>query len=206
MDGSTEGFLSLVQSRRSVRRFRPDMVPIELINRMVEIATWAPSAGNRQDWFFSIVTSQDVKRRMAEAVRRRWDAIIAANRGSGFVEEVESYVAHFSSFADAAAVIIVSARCVDSVQRHLLSDDAAATVGGACSAAMAAQNLMLAAHALGLGSCCMTGALAARAELGEILELAKKYEIICLIAVGWPDECPAPPARKPLTEIARFWP
>jgi nitroreductase len=69
---------------------------------------------------------------------------------------------------------------------------------------MAAQNLMLAAHALGLGSCCMTGALAARGELGEILELARKYEIICLIAVGWPDESPAPPARKPLTEVARF--
>jgi nitroreductase len=201
-----EALFELMRGRRSVRRFRKDTVPIEMINRIVEIATWAPSAGNRQDWFFSVVTSPDVKRRMAEAVRRRWDSISAANRGSGFVAEVERYVAHFGDFADAPAVIAISARCVDSIQRHLLGDDAMATAGSACSAAMAAQNLMLAAHALGLGSCCMTGALAARGELGEILELARKYEIICLIAVGWPDESPAPPARKPLTEVARFWP
>ena len=201
-----DALLSLMRERRSIRRFRDEPVPQELLARLIEAATWAPSAGNRQDWFFSVVTSPDVKRQMADAVRARWDSIIAANRDSGIVGEVERYVAHFADFAAAPAVIVVSARSVDAVQRHLLGDAAPSTVRSACSAAMATQNLMLAAHALGLGTCCMTGALAARNELSQLLELNKKYELACLIAVGWPDESPAPPARKPTTEIARFWP
>ena len=201
-----EVLFELMRGRRSIRRFRDEAVQEELLLRLVEAATWAPSAGNRQDWFFSVVTSPDLARRMADAVRARWDSIIAANRGSGIVGEVEQYVAHFADFAAAPAVIVVSARSVDAVQRHLLGDDAAATVGSACSAAMAAQNLMLAAHALGLATCCMTGALAARDDFCRLLELSAKHEIVCLIAVGWADQTPAPPARKPVSEIARCWP
>ncbi|MBM3334665.1 nitroreductase family protein [Candidatus Sumerlaeota bacterium] len=199
-----DAFLSFLRERRSVRRFCSKPVPQKLLAQLVEWATWAPSAGNRQDWFFTVITSATVRREMAEAVRRRWDAIIAANRGSGVIEEVERYVEHFGDFALAPAVIVVSARAPDSVQRHLLGDAAEATTGSAASAAMAAQNLMLAAHALGLGSCCMTGALAARDELKRILGLSKRQEIVCLIAVGWPDEKPVPPPRKPVSEIGRF--
>jgi nitroreductase len=196
--------LSLIRERRSIRRFRDEPVQKEILIRLIESASWAPSASNRQDWFFAVVTSDAVKRDMADAVRRRWDEIIAANRGSGVIEEVERYVEHFGDFAGAPVVIAVAARVPDAVQRHLLGDAAAATAGSATSAAMAAQNLMLAAHALGLGSCCMTGALAARDELGRLLDLGKRHEIVCLIAVGWPAETPAPPPRKPISEIARF--
>ena len=205
MNSSNE-LISAIRSRRSIRRFQNRAVPGELIERIIEAAVWAPSAGNRQDWFFTVVTSPAVKQQMADAVRRRWDAIIAANRGSGVIEEIENYVKHFGDFADAPTVIVVSAKSADAVQRHLLGDDAEPTVGSACSAAMAAQNLLLAAHALGLGACCMTGALAARRDLNRILELGRKQDIICLITVGWPDETPSPPVRKPLTEIVRFVP
>lgn len=198
--------MDLVRTRRSIRRFRGDPVDGDLVLRLIEAASWAPSAGNRQDSFFSIVTSPSVKRAMSEAIGQRWDAIIAGNRDSGLIEEVERYAAHFRSFGEAPVVIAVSARCPESVQRHLLGDDASATSGGAVSAAMAAQNLMLAAHAAGLGSCCLTGALAARRELREILELGRKRDIVCLIALGWPAESPSPPPRRPVSEIARFWP
>jgi nitroreductase len=50
----------------------------------------------------------------------------------------------------------------------------------------------------------MTGALAARDELRQVLDLSRKHEIVCLIAVGWPSETPAAPPRKPISEIARF--
>jgi len=200
-----DSFLSVVRGRRSIRRFRNTPVDGEMLLRLIEAAEWAPSAGNRQDWFFSVVTSPDVKRRMAWDVARRWRAVVDANREAGSIEEVARYVAHFGDFADAPAVILVSARRPDAFQQHLLGNDASATFGAICSAAMAAQNLMLAAHAMGLGSCCMTGALAAREELAEIAELGPKREIVCLIAVGWPDEDPPAPNRKPISEIARFW-
>jgi nitroreductase len=85
----------------------------------------------------------------------------------------------------------------------MLGDLAFATVGSFASAAMAAQNLMLAAHALGLGTCCMTGPLAANDELHTIAGLAGKQELVCLIAVGWPAETPVAPGRKPREMIAR---
>jgi coenzyme F420-0:L-glutamate ligase / coenzyme F420-1:gamma-L-glutamate ligase len=194
-----------LRSRRSIRRFRNEPVEDNLLARLIEAATWAPSAGNRQDWFFDVVTSPDVKRKLGKAVDRRWREIIRDNRDSGYIEEVERYAAHFASFVSAPVAIIVSARRPDSFQCHLLGEDASATTGSACSAAMAAQNLMLAAHALGLGTCCMTGAVAARTELAAILETDAKREIVCLIALGWPDEEPAPPQRRPVKEIARFW-
>lgn len=196
--------VDIIRGRRSIRRFLDRPVERETIMRLIEAAGWAPSAGNLQDWRFTVVTSPAVKREMARAVRERWDAIIAANRESGFIEEVEAYVANFSDFEKASAVIVVSARAADSVQMHLLGNDATTVAGSATSAGMAAQNLMLAAYAEGFGTCCMTGALAAREALGRILNLSRKQEIVCLVTLGWPAETPAAPARKPVEEIARF--
>lgn len=201
---SAEALTEVIRGRRSIRRFHDEPVERETIERMVELATWAPSAGNRQDWFFSIVTSDAVKREMAEAVRSRWSVIVADNQGSGFIEEVERYTARFADFESAPAVAVVSARATDSVQRHMLGGSAHATTGSATSAAMAAQNLMLAAYALGLGSCCMTGALAARDEIKGILGLGKREEIVCLLTLGRPAEASAPPPRKPLEKVLRF--
>jgi nitroreductase len=197
-------FLNLLRGRRSVRRFREKSVDRSTLARLLEAASWAPSASNRQDWVFCVVTSPMVKAQMADAVRTRWDKIIAANRNMGAIDEIEHYASHFAEFARAPVVIAIGAKTLDAVQRHLLGEAAAVASGAQTSAAMAAENLMLAAHALGLGSCCMTGALAARAELAKILNLGKRDELICLIALGWPDEAPLAPARKPMEEIARF--
>jgi nitroreductase len=194
-----------IRGRRSVRRFRDAPVSRETILGLVELAAWAPSAGNRQDWLFTAVTSAQTKRAMAEAVRRRWREICEANRASGFIAEVERYAARFADFESAPAVVVISARRPEAVQRHLLGDaDAAATAGSAASAAMAAQNFMLAAGAAGLGTCCMTGALAARGELARLAGLGRKEEIVCLVTLGWPEEAPAPPPRRPLEQITRF--
>jgi hypothetical protein len=61
---------------------------------------------------------------MAETVRRRWEAILTANRDCGFIEDMERYAAHSADFARAPAVIAVSARAPDSLQEHLLGEAA----------------------------------------------------------------------------------
>jgi nitroreductase len=193
--------LDIIRQRRSIRRYRTQPVPQDLIEQMVEAASWAPSASNQQDWYFSIVTSEQTKKAMAEAVHSRWEEIFAAHQGSGLMAELRSYSTAFVSFASAPVVIVVSALRANSVLRSLLGDTAAQTAGSSVSAAMAAQNLMLAAHTLGLGTCCMTGALAAGPEIAKLLGLRRR-EIVCLVTVGYPDEAPAPPARKPVSEIS----
>lgn len=199
-----EEMLELLRGRRSIRKFEARAVPGELLSRLIEAASWAPSASNRQDWFFSVVTSSALKKKMAEAVRARWNETVEKNRNLGFIEEVENYAAGFAGFEQAPAVIVVSALKANDLQKHMLGDSARAVSGSAASAAMAAQNLMLGAHALGLGSCCMTGALAAREELGALVGLDRRREIVCLVAVGYPQENPPAPKRKPVGEISRF--
>jgi nitroreductase len=195
--------LALIRSRRSIRRFRPDAIPPELIAQIIEAASWAPSASNRQDWFFTLISSDRLKQEMAETVQRRWDEIFDANQSTGLLAELRRYSAGFTSFVSAPVVIVVSVMAVNAIQRALLGDAAEPTAGARASAAMAAQNLMLAAHAAGLGTCCMTGALAAGKEIARLLGLRRR-EIVCLVTLGYPDETPAPPPRKPVSEISAF--
>ncbi len=202
--GAYRGLMQYIRGRRSVREFREQPVPRDLIERVIEAASWAPSAANRQDWFFSVAESPGLRRDMVEAVRRKWQAIVEDNRDLGIIEEVEGYAAGFAAFERAPVVIAVSAAKVSGVQRRLIGEAAGATVGSLASAAMAAQNLMLAAHALGLATCCMTGAVAAHEELGRLLELGRRREFVCLIALGYPATAPHEPTRKPVAAIARF--
>jgi nitroreductase len=196
-----EQLIEIIRQRRSIRRYRDQPVPQPLIEQMIEAASWAPSASNRQDWYFSIVTSEQTRRAMAEAVRSRWQEIFDASPDSGLMAELRSYTTAFVSFASAPVVIVVSAMRANAVLRSLLGDAARATAGSSASAAMATQNLMLAAHALGLGTCCMTGALSAGPEIARLLGLRRR-EIVCLVTAGYPDEDPAPPPRKPVSEIS----
>jgi len=199
-----EQLMALVRGRRSVRQFLDKPVDGDLIGCLIEAASWAPSASNRQDWWFSVVECPELKAAMARAVCSRWQAITEAHRQLGTIDEVRSYSASFGDFAAAPVVIAVSAAKVNAIQQELLGSAGPATVGSFASAAMAAQNLMLAAHALGLATCCMTGALAAREELGELLALGRGRELVCLIALGYAADEPPAPARKAPPRITRL--
>jgi nitroreductase len=63
---------------------------------------------------------------------------------------------------------------------------------------------MLAAHALGIGSCCITGPLAAQEALRKLLGLGRRRKIVCLVALGYPAEEPEAPLRKPVERIAKY--
>jgi nitroreductase len=196
--------MALLQGRRSIRRFRPEPVPRHEIQHLIEAASWAPSAHNRQDWLFIVVSSSELIRTMADTARRAWEEIADSYAESGVADEVKRSASSFSGFAAAPVVVAVAAARVNHVQRTLLGSVAEVTSGGRASAAMAAQNFMLAAHARDLGSCCLTGPLAASDELERLLGLPRSRELVCLIALGYPDESPRAPSRKVMGQIARF--
>jgi len=196
-------FLELARTRRSIRRFQERIVTDEVLEQLVEAAVWAPSAGMRQDWFFTCVVSETLKRRMAEAVRRYWQESLDASDGA-VVEALRIYSANFDWFASAPALIAVSSAKTEAFMNELLGAEAALVAGRNTSAAMAAQNLMLAAHAFGLGTCCLTGPVAAHHELEKLLNMERKRALVCVIAVGYPAEYPVAPARKPLEQVMRI--
>jgi nitroreductase len=199
-----DAMTELLGSRRSVRKFIDRKPDKKIIEKIIEMGCMAPTASNRQDWFFTVIFAESLKHAMADAVRRRWQDILAEHRQMAMIDEVERYAASFAMFESAPAIIAVSANRPGEVQNHLLGDNAALVSGSMASAAMAAQNMMLAASGLGLASCCMTGALAAGKELEEIIGLEKKRILICLITVGYAAETPPAPPRKPVAMISRF--
>ena len=76
--------------------------------------------------------------------------------------------------------------------------------GEPLSVAMAVQNLLLAAQALGLGACVLTGPLLVPEVFAAELSLPVGHEINCLVALGHPAETPPPPRRKTLEQIVEF--
>jgi nitroreductase len=187
-----------------VRKFSDRKPDNRIIEKLIEMACMAPSASNRQDWFFTVIVSESLKRAMADIVRRRWQDILAEHRQMPMIDEIERYAAGFTTFESAPVIIAVSATRPGEAQNHLLGDNATIVSGSMASAAMAAQNMMLAASALGLASCCMTGALAAGKALEEMVGLERKRILICLISIGYAAETPPAPQRKPVAAVSRF--
>ena len=194
----------LLRGRRSVRQFTAAPVDRALIERVLAAAAWAPSPGNRQGWSFTVVTSPAARRQMAAAVRERWRLLLAREPDGAVAEELGAYARNFDWFDSAPVVIAVSAREPEAFLSHLLGPRAAEVSGGPTAAAMAAQNLMLAAHAAGLGSCCLTGPLAAAEEIQRLLGLPSRQRLVCLVAMGHPAGEPEPPARRPVAAAVRF--
>ena len=192
----------VIRNRRSVRLYRREAVPPEMIEHLLELATWAPSAANRQDWEFVVVSSAETKGAMAAAVREEWDRMVAGPEVESFGREIRAYARNFDWFAFAPVVIVVTARTPEMFLDSICGPKASAVHGSSTSAAMAAQNLMLAAHAMGLATCCLTGPVAAEEKLKKLLGLGQRRELVCLITLGYPAETPQAPSRRPVTDIA----
>ena len=64
-----ESFLELVKQRRSIRRFRPDPIPDDYVDKIIEAARWAPSGFNTQPWEFVVVKKKELKDSIIEFVR-----------------------------------------------------------------------------------------------------------------------------------------
>jgi len=202
----------LMQSRRSVRRFKPEIPDRRVIERLLEAAITAPSASNKQPWRFLIVTNAAVIARMAVAVREAVDDI-ARHIAPAYQPAFRAYGDYFTRFEAAPAVIVplfsrltVLSNLVDAEldagarERIAVMERQSGLIG----VAMAMQNAMLMATEIGLGTSGMTGPLVAAHCLREILDVPSSWDIAALLPVGVPAESPLPTARKPLGQVIRW--
>lgn len=200
-----DALLALLRGRRSVRRFLPDPVTEEQIERLVEAARWAPSASNRQAWRLIVVSSPPRIGAMAEAVRSA-SARLREGARTDTAAELDAYLQHFLHFATAPLVIAPIHRGGLDL---LKATAGAADVDGRreldalSSVAAAIQNLLLCAHAMGLGACWMTGPLVAEEALRPLLEVPAGWSLSALVPVGRPAEEPPPPARRAADQLVR---
>jgi nitroreductase len=195
-----------------VRRFRKEAPPDEAIERLLEAAVTAPSASNKQPWRFFVVTDRAKIDAMAAAVRAAVERI-AAHVPPESEAAFRAYGDYFTRF-EAAPVVIVPIHRGHTVLSHLvdgaLDPEARAEIeamerdSGLTGASLALMNLLLAAHAAGLGASAMTGPLVAATRLREILDIPSSWGIVALVPVGYPDEEPTPPGRKPIDKVTRW--
>jgi nitroreductase len=180
---------------------------------LLEAAVLAPSASNKQPWRFLVVESRDRITHMAAAVREA-TARIAAHIPEASQPSFLAYGDYFTRFELAPAVIVpihralsILSNLVEPAKEIEVERAAIARMeeqSGLIGTSLAVQNLLLMAHALGLGASGMTGPLVAEPALRAILDVPAGWGIVALVAIGFPDETPGATARKPVDKVVRW--
>ncbi|GAB4537907.1 MAG: nitroreductase family protein [Anaerolineales bacterium] len=191
-----------LQSRRSVRRFTAQPVEEETLKRILTTATFAPSAHNRQPWRFCLITGAEEKKRLADEMANALARELQADGISP--EEILKRTERSQKRINGAPVAIVL--CAEMSEMDVYADrrrKKAEFVIAAQSAANAGLQLLLAAHAEGLGGVWVCSPLFAQAAVQTALHLPAAWEAQALFLLGYPAETPQPKERKPLDEIVK---
>ena len=201
-----------IAGRKSIRRFKDQPVPDEDIGRILDAGRLAPSANNTQPWSFLVIRDKTMLAKMAEAVRQQVDRMIPHAEHEKQAQRLAAYKStYYTFFEKAPAVVAVFMEAYDRSSNELLArmgyrpDDILRLrpYPGLQSVAAAIEHMLLAAHALGYGSCWMTGPLVAQESFEQLLGFGKERSIVALLPLGVPDEDPPPRPRKSLDEVAR---
>ena len=175
-------FMDLVRSRRSVRKFRPDVIDRSLLLQCVEAARLAPSAENVEPWRFLIVDDPEVKSRLC---RHAFTGIYTASR---WAAKAPVLVVLFSQLDILANRI---GRQITGIHYHLID------IG------IAGEHFVLQAQELGLGSCWI-GWFSPRG-VRKAFGTPRRYRPISMLALGYPDVTWfKEKQRRPLEEICWF--
>ncbi|MCA2000381.1 MAG: nitroreductase family protein [Chloroflexi bacterium] len=189
---------TFLRTRRSIRRFRPDPAPESVVEEILATATFAPSAHNRQPWRFAVVTESAVKTRLGLAVTGKMRADMQTEGASQ--TDIEKRVAASLRRMDEAPVVVVLCRDKEDVR----VDTPEEAMMGAQSVAAAGLQLLLAAHAEGLGGNWVCWALYAQEETRAALSLPESWEPQAFCFLGYPDETPKVKDRKPIKDIIKW--
>lgn len=206
----------LIKERRSIRQWKKQEVPDELLKKAVELATWAPNGGNYQGWHFIVVKKREVIGKIANTVQSVSDKIASWPEAVTWQEDVRRYQKNASFFRNAPACIgvftgeyqspmdkvLMARESFDPIAREILGFRRSAPTA-VQSAAAAVATMLLVFHGMGLGAVWLVSPIQAKKEIKSILEVPSNMNLICLIAVGYPDESPQR-NRKPVDQVLEF--
>jgi len=222
--------MEVMATMRAMRRLKPDPVPDELLEQLVEAATWAPTGGNVQAYSFVVVTDREQMARLAEPWRVVCDfylatfaTVVPEHMSDERYERLKDALRfQRDHFHETPAVIVACYSILDWSKRLAAQWERFATgvrglgprrgarfVAGlktfgdrseAASVYPGVQNLLLAARAHGLGATLTTWHLALEGEFKSILGIPRGVRTFALIPVGWPRGRLGPVVRRPASE------
>ena len=189
----------IIRTTRSMRRLKADPVPGDVIRKILEAGTCAPSGGNMQRWRFLVIRNPDVKQRVGSLYRRAWDQIVAPRYRSGApapgtsrepFDRMLAAAEHLAQHIHEAPVWIVPCLQGEALTR---------TAGSSIYPAV--QNMLLAARALGLGATLTTLYLNFEREAEAALGLPSDWHSFALIPIGYPMGRFGPVRRVALKDV-----
>jgi len=201
MSESTSTLYRIIQERRSIRRFDGSAIPPETLQRVLEAATTAPSAHNRQPWRFVIITALEDKRSLANVLGEelREDRLTDGDDPGQIEKDVTQSIERIAG----APVVVIA--CLSMEAMDFYPDERRKTaeyIMAVQSVSMAAQNLLLAAHAEGLGACWLCAPLFTKDEVREELNLPEGWDPQGLIILGYPADAGKDRPRRPIEEVS----
>jgi len=189
------GIYETMRTLRAVRKLRPDPIPDDVLKRVLEAATWAPTGGNRQPWRIVLVKERAKKQRLGELYSRSWKAYVGhyhAAIPASVPQDVRErtlrtlkagdYLAEHFGDAPAVAVFCFNPNnmaITDSKQKR------PSVVGGG-SVYTAVENLLLAARAEGLGCVLTTLLCESEPEVRELLSIPDPWYTAAAVPIGYP--------------------
>jgi F420 biosynthesis protein FbiB-like protein len=192
-----DDFLRLARGRRSIRRYEPRDVPQSTVETLLEAAVWAPSAHNRQPWRFAIVRGAG-RERLARAMGARLREDLERDNAPQAVIEAD-VTRSYERLTGAPVVIVLCLSMADMDTYPDARRQQHEWTMAVQSVAMAGQNLLLAAHAYGLGACWMCAPLFCPDVVQSALDLPPDWQPQGLITLGYAAQT-RDKARQPLVE------
>ena len=212
-----DDLVALIKSRRSIRRWQDKEVPLGLLTKAIELATWAPSGGNSQNWRLYVILNPNTIRSIADEVQNIADLMASWPEAKEFGDDVSRWRERVSFFSSAPAAIVVAATQYDSVADRILAarekvDPQATQIRlwrstantRIQSVASAIAHLVLVLHQMSLGAIWMTGPMQAADKIGQLLAVPSDMDLVAFIPVGYPAETPEPRPRRPVEEVCEI--
>jgi nitroreductase len=207
--------IDVLVSRKSIRRYKPDPVPDEMIDKILEAARWAPTGENYQPWRFIVIRDQKTKDKIGRLAKIGSGSRMTAWYCLGDMQErftkIEDpvkraevlrfmYSGEVSEFARYAPVVIA-----------VIGTLMEGSVDVPYDLSAAIENILLEAHSLGLGACWVHGPVASTRHAKQFKEILKiptgmgEYKVIAYVAIGWPKEQRKHPRPKLPLEDLVYW-
>lgn len=192
--------LDAISERKSIRAFSNEPVPKELVRKVLQAAILAPSSSNQQPWRFYVLTGRE-KEKLVESLLRtsrerslRYDPSKGKSIPNEYLEKTRMLFKEIAPFIQASGKSIKDFVESGSYQFYqapvaiLITMDKCFPRSRLIDIGMAAENLMIAAHALGLGTCALALILACEDVIRKELQLPDNQEVVLGIALGYPDK------------------
>jgi len=200
-----------IRGRRSIRRYTNQSVPFDLIRKVIEAGTWAPSGKNAQQWRFTVLTgsSKDdftriMRTELDEMSKRFGIAVMGSSfRTCQIMEQAPAVILVWN-----AGGAVPGDRVREAVKMIEKRDSRARELGHKVeiqSVSAAIQNVLLTAHSLGLGTLWVNDIYYAIDALEK--HMKKPWELVAAVTIGWPTEeekKKSPPKKKSVDEVSEF--